>query len=427
MKFSLLPPRDQIVTLMDRIYGYGMTTTSGGNLSILDDDGNLWITPAGIDKGALRPDDIVCVRPDHTFIGKHSPSSEYPFHRSIYERRPDLRAIAHAHPPALVSFSIVGKIPDTKIIPQAYHVCGSVGYAPYATPGSWQLGENIAATFTQGFNVVLLENHGVVTGGATLLEAFQRFETLDFCARTLIQASGLGEVQPLTDPQIELFYQRHNRLPEFMPQTHSSQERELRQQMVQMVHRAYDHRLMTSTEGTLSARLDDQSFLITPYGVDRKYLDVEDIVLMRKGQREQNKLPSRSIRLHEIIYRDHPQVGCVISAQSPHVLAYSVAAKQFDTRTIPESYILLRNIPIVPYEQLYTAPEQVSAVLSKSTPVLLVQNDVVLTTGADVLQAFDRLEVADSSAQALVNSLRIGQLKPIGEAEVKDLEAKFLL
>ncbi len=426
MKFSLLHPSDQIVTLMERIYTNGMTTTSGGNLSILDDNGDLWITPAGIDKGNLTPEDIVRVKPDHTFEGKHPPSSEYPFHRTIYERRPDIRAIAHAHPPALVSFSIVGEMPNPKIIPQAYHVCGPVGFAPYATPGSWELGENIAATFAEGFNVILLENHGVVTGGADLLEAFQRFETLDFCARTLIQASGLGPVQPLNDDQIKLFYQRDNRWPEFTPQSASSRERELRKQMVQIVHRAYDHRLMTSTEGTMSARVDDLSFLITPYGVDRKYLGLEDVVLIKEGRREQNKLPSRSVLLHQLIYRDHPEVGCIISAQSPNVLAYSVAARQFDTKTIPESYILLRNIPILPFEQLYTAPESVSAAISKATPVILVQNDVVLTTGANILQAFDRLEVADFSARALVSSLRIGELKPIGEQAVKDLEAKFL-
>lgn len=427
MKFSLLPPRDQIVTIMERIYGYGMTTTSGGNLSILDDNQELWITPAGIDKGRLSPEDIVCVRPDHTFEGKHAPSSEYPFHRTIYERRPDIRAIAHAHPPALVSFSIVGEIPNPRIIPQAFHVCGPVGYAPYATPGTWELGQNIAETFAQGFDVILLENHGVVTGGANLLEAFQRLETLDFCARTLIQASGLGPVQPLSDEQIGLFYGRDNRWPEFTPAPATSRERELRQQMVQIVRRAYDHRLMTSTEGTLSARLDDQAFLITPYGVDRKYLDVDEVVLIKDGQREQNKLPSRSVLLHQIIYRDHPEVGCIILAQSPNALAYSVAAKQFDTKTIPESYLLLRNIPIIPYEQLYRWPEKVSAAISKDTPVLLVQNDVVLTVGANVLQAFDRLEVADFSAQALVSSLRIGQLKPISEEAIKDLEAKFKL
>ena len=93
MKFDLLPPREQIVTIMKRIYGYSMTTTSGGNLSLLDSNGDVWITPAGIDKGALTPEDIVCVKADGTVEGTHSPSSEYPFHRAIYAMRPDFRAI----------------------------------------------------------------------------------------------------------------------------------------------------------------------------------------------------------------------------------------------------------------------------------------------------------------------------------------------
>ena len=105
---------------------------------------------------------------DGTIIGPHKPSIEYPFHRKIYELRPDFQAIVHAHPPALVSFSIVRKVPDTRIIPQANRVCGPVGYAPYALPGSEKLGENIAATFAEGYNIIILENHGMAAGGRNL-------------------------------------------------------------------------------------------------------------------------------------------------------------------------------------------------------------------------------------------------------------------
>src|SRR5262245_31522612 len=112
MDFSMLPPRHQLTDMLTRIYQQGLTTTSGGNLSILDANGDLWITPAGVDKGALTPEDIVCVHADGTLEGRHRPSSEYPFHRMIYAARPDVRALVHAHPPALVSFSIVRKVPE---------------------------------------------------------------------------------------------------------------------------------------------------------------------------------------------------------------------------------------------------------------------------------------------------------------------------
>src|SRR5918912_1068103 len=124
---NLVHPRDQLLRTMDRIYRYRMTTTSGGNLSIRDTNGDLWITPARVDKGGLRRDDIVCVHPDGTSEGLHPPSSEFPFHQAIYRARPDLGAIVHAHPVALVAFSIIGEVPNTRLFHQARHVCGEAG------------------------------------------------------------------------------------------------------------------------------------------------------------------------------------------------------------------------------------------------------------------------------------------------------------
>jgi L-fuculose-phosphate aldolase len=426
MRFDLQHPRDQMVTIMQRIYGYEMTTTSGGNLSILDDNGDMWITPAGVDKGTLRSEDIVCVAAEGTVTGVHRPSSEYPFHRAIYKRRPDIRAVVHAHPPALVSFSIVRQIPNTRMLPQAHAVCGTVGYAPYALPGSEELGQAIARTFARGVDVVLLENHGVAAGGEDLLSAFHRFETLDFCARTIIQASILGPVQPLTDEQIVQFESCRAVLPEFDAVTHSSREREVRQEICRIVRRAYDQRLMTSTEGTASARTGENSFLITPFGVDRKYLEIEDLVLVQDGKRERGKAPSRATQLHLTIYRDHPEIGSIISAQSPSSTAYSVTRKKFDTRTIPESYLVLRDIPLVPYGQQLGDGQPISDVLSRHTPVILIQNDAVLTTGASLAQAFDRLEVAEFSARALIDTAALGPMVPIGDRELQELEARFL-
>ena len=90
MRFEMLHPADQLVMMLDRIYHYGMTTTSGGNLSVLDDNGDIWITPSGIDKGSLTRRDIMQVKPDGTVIGPHTPSVELPFHRHIYKLRPDI-------------------------------------------------------------------------------------------------------------------------------------------------------------------------------------------------------------------------------------------------------------------------------------------------------------------------------------------------
>lgn len=425
MNFQLLHPRDQLVAIMNRIYHNGMTTLSGGNLSIKDDNGDIWITPSGIDKGNLTAKDMICVKADGATQGPHKPSSELPFHRAIYQLRPDLNAIVHAHPPALVSFSIVRQVPDTRIIPQANRVCGPVGYAPYALPGSEALGDNIAATFAEGYNIIILENHGMAAAGHTLLDAFHRLETLDFCARILIRARTLGEINTLPEPALNLFDHRHNLLPEFVPTAHSSRERELRQQIVEITARACDRHLMISTEGVVSARLDDSSFLITPTGHDRLTLTVEDVVLVRNGVREAGKTPSRAVRLHQAIYADNPDINCIMTAQSPNVTAYAITAANFDSRTIPESFIMLRDVPLIPFKTLYTQPETVAKMVSLHTPALLVENDCVLVVGTDILNAFDRLEVAEYSARSLIDTGVLGQLVPIGDAEIGDLEKAF--
>ena len=90
MEFLKMHPADQLVAMMNRIYQGGMTTTSGGNLSILDDNGDVWITPSGIDKGSLTRADIMQVKADGSIIGPHKPSVELKFHQDIYRLRPEI-------------------------------------------------------------------------------------------------------------------------------------------------------------------------------------------------------------------------------------------------------------------------------------------------------------------------------------------------
>lgn len=428
MKFNLLHPAEQIVMMMERIYDYGMTTTSGGNISILDDNGDIWITPSGIDKGSLTRKDIIRIKTDGTMEGIHKPSVELPFHREIYQRRPDIKAIIHAHPPALVSFSIVRKIPNTRLIPNAHIVCGSVGMAEYALPGSPELGDKIAAEFEKGHNSVMLENHGVVIGHSDLFQAFMAFETLDFCARLEIKANRIGKPIALTDKYIEISKHKQNvQMNEFIPKNYSSEEKAARKEMCNLIHRAYNQKLFTSTQGTFSQRLSDNSFIITPYGVDRKYIDVDDIVRIDNGWKEAGKNPSRSALLHKYIYEKHPYINSVIIAHPPNIMAFAVTDQKFETKTIPESYIMLRDIPKYPFGSSFMQPAMVADAFSKTTPIILVENDCIIVTGSSLLNAFDKLEVAEYTAKAIISSKVIGDVVAINDEQVKEIEEAFKL
>src|ERR1035437_1134235 len=102
---SFIHPRDEILQAIQRIYRYRMTTTSGGNLSIREDNGDIWITPARLDKGSLRREDIVCVRADGPAGGPHAPSSEMPFPQEVFREPHEIRGIVPPPPVALVAFS----------------------------------------------------------------------------------------------------------------------------------------------------------------------------------------------------------------------------------------------------------------------------------------------------------------------------------
>jgi len=424
---QLMHIRDLITMVISRIFRRGMTTTSGGNISVIDENGDIWVTPSAVDKGSLRPSDIVCVRHDGTITGRHKPSSEFPFHKAIYEMRSDIRAIIHAHPPALVSFSIVHDIPNTNVISQAKYICGPIGYATYELPGSQLLGERIGAEFQKGYKAIIMENHGTVLGGYDLLDAFQRFETLEFCARTILYGNTIGTPQYLTDKQIDDYEAYMSEYPPEMKEvSYPPDEREKRTEICNIVHRACDQGLMISTYGTVSVRWRNNDFLITPTNVPRWDLQIGDIVQIRDGMREPAKIPSRATWLHQEIYRHNPGINSIILTQSPYLMAFGVTGTLLDVRTIPESWIFLQDIPALPFGIHKQDSRDIPGLLAGGSPAVLIQNDAILVTGDKLLQTFDRLEVAEFSAKSLVMARPIGVLIPIKEDQVEELRRVFL-
>jgi L-fuculose-phosphate aldolase len=426
LNIKLLHPRDQIALIIHRIYERGMTTTSGGNISVIDEAGDIWVTPSAVDKGSLRASDIICVKKDGTVIGKHKPSSEFPFHKAIYEARPDIKAVIHAHPPALVSFSIVRKIPNTNVISQARHVCGPIGYATYELPGSEALGKVIAKEFEKGFKAVIMENHGTVLGGADLSDAFQRFEALEFSARIILFGSSIGKPNYLSDQQInEWEAQVPSLMPEMKEVHYPSEEREKRNEMVKIVHRACKQGLMISSYGTVSMRWKDNDFLITPTDVPRWDMDIEDIVQIKDGKREPGKMPSRATWIHQEIYKKNPKVNSIIMTQSPYLMAFGVTNEHLNVRTIPESWIFLQDIPSFEFGAHFKSEDESKIINNKATAII-IQNDSVMITGDKLLQTFDYLEVAEFSAKSLVMGASLGEMIPINDDQVEDLRKAFL-
>ncbi len=419
-------PAERLVKAMARIYQYRMTTTSGGNLSIRDTDGSIWITPARVDKGALRVEDIVRVFPDGSTEGKHKPSSEFPFHQQIYAARPDLGAIVHAHPVALVAFSICSISPDTRLFTKAHTVCGNVGFAPYALPGSALLGERIAKVFGEGHDCVMLENHGVVIGGTDFPDAFRRFETLEFLAKTVVKARALGEVRYLSPEDLAIGERPAPVFGEFDPGPATSKERGLRRELCEFIRRGYHQRLLTSNAGSFSVRLDEESFLITTRMVDRATIQPDQLTLVRAGKCERGTAPSRAADLHQLIYQKHPEINAIVNATPVNATAFAASASRLDTRTIPESYVFLRDVAVYPFSWIYDSPGKIAEAMTPEFPIALIENDCALVLGTTILDAFDRLEVLESTAEAVILSRSLGEVRPMGDEVIEELIEAFL-
>ena len=161
--------------------------------------------------------------------------------------------------------------------------------------------------------------------------------------------------------------------------------------------------------------------------MDRKYLEPEDIVRIKNGMCEEGKTPSRSTLLHQAIYDRHPEIGSVIVAHPPAIMAFACTDAEFDSRTIPESYINLRNVKRLPYASSTLDPEGTADALSETSPVLIVSSQCVIVSGSTLLNAFDRLEVLDYSALAIIAAKDIGPLVMITPDDVKDIEKAFNL
>ncbi len=428
MNIQYIHPADQLVMFMQRIYDKGLTTTSGGNLSIMDNDGNIWITPASVDKGTLTRHDIICVHPDGTIEGPHRPSSELPFHQSVYKMRPDLKAVLHAHPPALVAFSIVRQCPCLDLVPSVRKVCSDVQIAVYDVPGSDALGEKVGSVFANGCDIAILENHGVCIGAPDMFKAFQRFETLNYTATLEVLAKKVGTIHQLPQEAYRISETRfHTKMDDFIPNSHSSEELAARRDMIKLIRRSYKMGLFTATHGTYSVRLEDGSFLITPFNCDRAYLEEDDLVRVKGGMKEQGKIPSRAVIFHEKVYQQHPEIKAILQAHPVHSMAFAITDAVFDPRTIPESYILLRDVKKLPYEQVYVDPEATAREFGVSRPAVMIENSCVVVTGETLLQAFDRLEVMEATAHSIILSKEVGNIVHITDAEVEDLKVAFNL
>jgi len=195
--------RKAVVRFGLKLVESGLTTGTGGNLSIIDrTSGRVAVSPSGIEYAALQPEDVVLTDLDGNILdGDCKPSSELGFHLSVYRQRQDVQAIVHTHSPYATTMACLGWE-----IPAVHYLVGFAGkkvpVAPYATFGTQELARNVSETIGE-YNVLLLANHGLLAVGRNMDAAFAAAEEIEFVARIYYQTRCIGEPVILPEEEME--------------------------------------------------------------------------------------------------------------------------------------------------------------------------------------------------------------------------------
>lgn len=201
--------KEEMCEIGRRVYNKGMAAANDGNFSVKLGDNEFLCTPTGVSKGFMTPEYICRVDREGNVLEANEgfrPSSEVKMHMRVYQERPDVNAVVHAHPIYATTFAVAGIPLMDPIMPEAVISLGGVPLAKYGTPSTMEVPDSIMP-YLQEYDAVLLENHGALTYSDTLMNAYFKMESLEFYAQLMYQAKLLGGPQVLSDERVEELYE----------------------------------------------------------------------------------------------------------------------------------------------------------------------------------------------------------------------------
>jgi L-fuculose-phosphate aldolase len=195
--------RDEIVRIGRLIFEKGWVASNDGNISVRLDAERILATPTGMSKGMMHADDLIILdRRGNKISGRRERTTEINMHLTIYDLRPDVWAVVHAHPPVSTGFATAGKPLNLALLPEVIVTFGCVPIAEYGLPGTAELTEPMRPLIPK-HNALLMANHGVVVYGEDLLQAYFRMETVEHSARIQFVAEMLGGPNVLPRKEVD--------------------------------------------------------------------------------------------------------------------------------------------------------------------------------------------------------------------------------
>jgi L-fuculose-phosphate aldolase len=203
--------RQDIVDIGRLVYQKGWVAANDGNITIRLGPGRILATPTGISKGMMHVDDLIVVDQQGAKLeGRKECTSEIFMHCTIYNMRPDIHSVVHAHPPVATGFATAGRALDQALLPEVIIGLGCVPLAAYGLPGTPALTEPMLP-FIPKYDAIMMGNHGAVCYGEDVYKAFFRMETMEHFARIALVAELLGGANVLPKTEVDKLFDSRSR------------------------------------------------------------------------------------------------------------------------------------------------------------------------------------------------------------------------
>jgi L-fuculose-phosphate aldolase len=206
-----------IVEICRRLHFRNMLAAADGNISYRMSDKEILITPSGIAKGFMKPEQMAVINIEGEIL-KGQPSTERMMHLEIYRKCPKAKAVVHAHPVTAIAWSIakpfLKKIPS-ECLSEVILACGDIPFVDYARPGTLEMG-SVLRPFIPEYRALILRRHGAVTWGEDLEEAYRGMERIEHSAQILAAAEKLGGLNPLPEEEIKYLYELRKKIGDIL-------------------------------------------------------------------------------------------------------------------------------------------------------------------------------------------------------------------
>lgn len=195
--------KQDMVEVGRRIYQQGFVASNDGNISVRLNENEVLTTPTGISKGFMTTDMMIKVNMKGEILtGTMKPSSELKMHLDVYQNRPDVSSVIHAHPPTATGFAVAGIPLDRYVLPEIIISLGTIPIVPYGTPSTDEIPLGVRE-YLQHHDAFLLANHGALTVGSDVFNAYYKMESMEIFAKISLTARLLGNERELNSQQVD--------------------------------------------------------------------------------------------------------------------------------------------------------------------------------------------------------------------------------